>query len=170
MRKKTKQKKAAKKRTPAKKTSVEIFGKKKPAKKVAAKKRKKTSKSPAGSKKSFALSRAEINQIARELEKTKSDISRDISKKKQYDSVKHDIGDPIDTANENLDKEIFFEISSNEISLLTNIEAALRKIDKGIYGICEKCNRPIPKKRLKSIPHVRYCINCQNISEKSAAF
>ena len=41
----------------------------------------------------------------------------------------------------------------------------LRKIDKGIYGTCEYCRKPIGKKRMKALPFARYCINCQHTNE-----
>ncbi len=44
---------------------------------------------------------------------------------------------------------------------LHEIEEALRKLDAGTYGLCEKCGRVIPSERLKAIPHTTYCINCK---------
>jgi len=44
---------------------------------------------------------------------------------------------------------------------LKNISLALEKIEKGIYGICEKCNRKIPQKRLNVCPEARLCMKCQ---------
>jgi RNA polymerase-binding transcription factor DksA len=48
---------------------------------------------------------------------------------------------------------------------LDQIEAALRKIDKGTYGACESCRNAIGKARLEALPFARYCISCQNSSE-----
>jgi RNA polymerase-binding protein DksA len=44
---------------------------------------------------------------------------------------------------------------------LHEIEEALRKLDAGTYGLCEKCGRVIPSERLEAIPHTTYCINCK---------
>lgn len=41
---------------------------------------------------------------------------------------------------------------------LKDIELALKKIAKGIYGICEKTNKPIPHARLELIPEARYVV------------
>jgi len=43
---------------------------------------------------------------------------------------------------------------------LYDIERALKKIEKGKYGICEKCGKPISKKRLKLIPEAKFCLDC----------
>jgi DnaK suppressor protein len=37
------------------------------------------------------------------------------------------------------------------------IDRALKKMDSGIYGICETCGKPIAVNRLKVIPWTRYC-------------
>lgn len=40
------------------------------------------------------------------------------------------------------------------------VDSALRKLDKGGYGVCEACARPLLKTRLLEIPYARYCISC----------
>jgi len=44
---------------------------------------------------------------------------------------------------------------------LRNIDLALKKLEKGKYGICEKCKKIISSKRLIICPEVRFCIDCQ---------
>ncbi|HOW90637.1 MAG TPA: TraR/DksA C4-type zinc finger protein, partial [Elusimicrobiales bacterium] len=68
-----------------------------------------------------------------------------------------------------LDKEILFELSDNERRMLDSIEAALRKMENGTYGVCEHCKRPIDKKRLKALPSARYCMVCQNGAERTGS-
>ena len=43
---------------------------------------------------------------------------------------------------------------------LTEIDAALERVDRGAYGTCEKCGRPIAKGRLEARPTARRCIDC----------
>lgn len=47
-------------------------------------------------------------------------------------------------------------IEHNELQL-TRIEAALRKMDEGNYGICATCGEPISYERLQAIPETAYC-------------
>ena len=49
--------------------------------------------------------------------------------------------------------------------MLGDIEAALRKMEKGTYGLCEHCKNGIEKKRIKALPSARYCITCQSGTE-----
>jgi len=42
-----------------------------------------------------------------------------------------------------------------------DIKAALIRINKGNYGICQKCGKPITQARLRIIPESAYCIDCE---------
>lgn len=43
--------------------------------------------------------------------------------------------------------------------------AALLKIERGTYGICEECRQPIGAKRLDATPWVAFCLGCQTAAE-----
>ena len=44
---------------------------------------------------------------------------------------------------------------------LRDINLALDKIKKGTYGLCEKCEKPIPQTRLAVYPEARTCQKCR---------
>jgi DnaK suppressor protein len=41
---------------------------------------------------------------------------------------------------------------------LDAVEQALTKLDEGTYGLCERCQKPIPPARLEAVPASRFCI------------
>lgn len=47
---------------------------------------------------------------------------------------------------------------------LKDVDHALAKIDRGTYGACERCGRPIAPERLEAIPWARLCIECKQKS------
>ncbi len=47
-----------------------------------------------------------------------------------------------------------------------DVEAALRLIEKGKYGICERCGKEIPTERLEVRPDATLCVQCQVEVEK----
>jgi len=114
-----------------------------------------------------ALTATEIKEIKKHLEALKAEAEARLKDKKNMDMPEAEVGDPIDVAGQSMDKEILFELSGNSHNTIGQIEAALRKIEKGIYGRCELCRQPIPKKRIKALPFARYCVNCQTSSESS---
>ena len=111
------------------------------------------------------LTATELKEIKKHLLKLKEEAAERLKNKKDMDMPEAEVGDPIDDATRSLDKEILFELSGNAHNTIEQIEAALRKMDKGIYGLCEYCRQPIPKKRIKALPFARYCINCQHSTE-----
>lgn len=61
--------------------------------------------------------------------------------------------------------ELFFReqdeaIESSMNGELDQVESALRKIDNGSYGYCERCGTEIKTERLEVLPSAIYCIQC----------
>lgn len=56
-------------------------------------------------------------------------------------------------------------VSQLEVKL-ARVQAALRSIDKGKYGICERCSKEIPTERLEVQPDATLCVTCQVEVEK----
>ncbi len=46
------------------------------------------------------------------------------------------------------------------------VQTALRAIEKGKYGICERCSKEIPTERLEVRPDTMLCVTCQAEVEK----
>lgn len=44
---------------------------------------------------------------------------------------------------------------------LHDIELALSKIEKGTYGVCDRCGDPINPERLEAIPYARLDMKCK---------
>jgi len=43
---------------------------------------------------------------------------------------------------------------------LADVDQAIRSIEAGIYGVCERCGQPISAERLAARPAARTCIGC----------
>ena len=81
--------------------------------------------------------------------------------------MQHSYGpDEGDRANSSLDKELLFTQTTHSRGLLGSIEAALARINDGTFGQCLVCEEEIGAKRLEALPWTRYCISCQESSEK----
>lgn len=82
-----------------------------------------------------------------------------------YDAKFPDFGDKEDenaaevaTFEKNLSLEKTLEVS------LFNVNKALKKIEEGNYGLCEKCDKPIDPKRLEAFPSATSCMDCKKNS------
>ena len=70
-------------------------------------------------------------------------------------------GDMADQASGNNEVHIALKLKQTDAKILQAIEEALKRIDKGTYGICRDCGEPIAPARLNAIPWTRVCISCK---------
>ncbi|MCF7674894.1 MAG: TraR/DksA family transcriptional regulator [Akkermansiaceae bacterium] len=71
-----------------------------------------------------------------------------------------------DAGSDAYDRDFALSVLAKEQDALYEIDQALRRILKGIYGICEISNRKIPQARLEAIPFARLTVECQSQWEK----
>ena len=134
-----------------------------------------TKKKPAKNQKSApkaavsGVKKGELSAIRKMLLAKRTELEQLMRKNQEMEPVSQEVGDEADQAGQSLEKELIFEVSDNERLALDQIEGALRKMDKGTYGLCESCQKPIPKIRLKAVPFSRYCIACQASAERAVA-
>jgi RNA polymerase-binding transcription factor DksA len=65
---------------------------------------------------------------------------------------------PADAGTDSFDRDLVLGLASFEQEGLYEIDAALRRIDDGTYGVCELTGGPIPWKRLEAMPWTRFSI------------
>ncbi len=110
----------------------------------------------------FDVARAKLTEMRRNLIRVTKAETVQLMSKEDKDSGVSDDGDLT---------EIMIR-SSMQASNLTRhqlqlkvVEEALRKLDEGIYGICEDCGESIPTGRLNVMPFALRCVECQENSE-----
>jgi len=70
-----------------------------------------------------------------------------------------------DTATATLGREIDYTLGDNAEQVLSEIDAALTRIEEGTYGICVNCGDEIPPERLEANPWASLCIDCKRKAE-----
>ena len=70
-----------------------------------------------------------------------------------------------DIGSDNYEQEVTLNLIEGENEELRNIDAALNRLSKGEYGVCEACDKKIPKARLNAIPYAQLCIKCKRAKE-----
>lgn len=74
--------------------------------------------------------------------------------------------DVVDKAESSYTKEFLLSLSDAERSQLFLIDNALKRLQRGEFGICQMCQKEIGKKRLEVVPWTPYCIDCQEKAEE----
>jgi RNA polymerase-binding protein DksA len=72
-----------------------------------------------------------------------------------------------DDATSTYDRELDATLEDNEERMLDAIDAALKRIEDGTYGICTNCGEPIGAERLEAVPWTTQCIDCKRKEERT---
>ena len=64
------------------------------------------------------------------------------------------------------DQSLALALLQNEAETIQKIDEAIERIEAGTFGICEACERPIPKARLKALPFAKLCVKCMEKEER----
>lgn len=83
--------------------------------------------------------------------------------------ITHDIKEPLDKdfeeqATQQENDEVLDGLGNAARTEIEMVKQAIARIDKGEYGLCQLCGKPISKERLKAIPYSSMCIKCASQS------
>ena len=103
-----------------------------------------------------ALLQQKINELLSEAGKTVTEMT----------NGKENYPDPNDRASLEADRNFELRIRDRERKLIMKMQEAIKRIDDGIFGICEVCGGQISEKRLIARPVTTLCIDCKTKQEK----
>jgi DnaK suppressor protein len=99
------------------------------------------------------------------LLQTKSDLLNRIKENHRDFHSRDRGGDEMDQAVDNLAEGQYLSTQERLRHQLLEIEIALAKIDRGIYGVCEETEEPIEPERLLAIPWTRLSVEGAELRE-----
>lgn len=102
-----------------------------------------------------------LQTLLAEIQRLKREIAMHAELAQQRESAGNDVGDDgmeIEQVSKNLALKKHLE------RLLAQIEAAVRRIEQGVYGMCERCGTAILPERLEVLPYATTCVNCARIA------
>lgn len=106
------------------------------------------------------------------LRKHHASGAQNISEEVLKRSAKEDSGDLssygqhlADAGSESFERDMAYNLLSNQKEILAEIDAAITRIKNGTYGVCEITGEQIPATRLEAIPFTRYTKEGQEIKE-----
>jgi RNA polymerase-binding transcription factor len=103
------------------------------------------------------------------LRKKRDELARKLNFRLGDVTVDREPDDEGDVASRNFARDLAVVTLERERSELAEVEAALAKIRKGEYGVCEVCQESIREARLQALPWARLCIRCASGTASVAA-
>ncbi|RMG17568.1 MAG: TraR/DksA family transcriptional regulator [Planctomycetota bacterium] len=110
-----------------------------------------------------------LQAMKQELIRKRDDLTRSVTREldDMSNNEAHHLADLADAGGDANDEDRSFRLLEISGAELEQVEAALEKIEKGTYGICESCEKPIGLDRLKALPFATMCISCKRAEESS---
>ena len=125
------------------------------------------------------LTRSELKQFEALLRKRRAILQGDVSKLENdalqtgsqsgSGNLSHVPLHIADLGTDSFEQDMSLGIMESESNELKQIEEALERIKDKSFGLCENCQKAIPKGRLKAIPYARFCVGCKKKEEGSSA-
>jgi len=78
-----------------------------------------------------------------------------------------DPGDDMEIARAQTETELHASLIERSEERLRAIDGAFNRLGTGVYGTCDECGEEIPPQRLKLLPFVLFCVDCQGKLERS---
>ena len=99
-----------------------------------------------------------LEQLRQHSEKARTDQNDGLEFAANDDGVK----DVADMSVQDVNSEIEYRLSERESQMVADIDQALMRIDEGSYGVCARCGKEIPERRLEALPTARFDAACQS--------
>lgn len=124
------------------------------------------------------MNTATIDRLRQSLENRRVEIQRDLDQMAgELEAIGIDQGIEGGTLGNHLaddgsnvmEAERLTTIGDDLRGVLTQINAALQRMENGTFGICQRCGKPINEERLEAFPYVSFCIDCQSWLEREQA-
>ncbi len=69
--------------------------------------------------------------------------------------------DSVDQAAADTDKSFTLQMKNRDRDILWQIDEAIKRLDGGSFGECERCDEPISEGRIEAFPFTTLCIDCK---------
>jgi DnaK suppressor protein len=87
---------------------------------------------------------------------------RDKQREAQELNADDGVKDSLDMSLQDANQELALRLGERESQMVAEIDEALRRIDDGSYGDCQRCGKPIDERRLEAVPTARFDAACQS--------
>ena len=74
-----------------------------------------------------------------------------------------------DRLQQQMNREVAIRNLDRESKLLKEVQGALNRMEDDTFGVCLRCEEPIPEKRLRALPWAAYCVSCQETIDRLRA-
>jgi len=114
------------------------------------------------------MDKKRLDYYRKKLQSRREELMRTIARTEEEGRQADDdqTVDLADKAANSYTKEFLFGMTNTDRTILSMIDAALKRIQSNEYGLCANCQEEMQQKRLEAVPWAKHCINCQEKHEQ----
>lgn len=101
-----------------------------------------------------------LDEQKEHLRKQLADMGADPDQENTVDGLNLDFGFA-DSAQSTAERNKVLAVIERLRENLHDVDLALSKIEKGTFGVCERCGEPMDPERLEALPYARLCMSCK---------
>jgi DnaK suppressor protein len=110
----------------------------------------------------MALRKEKLLNIQRDLQVRRDTLARDLLQATaEFINDDTSYTDAVDQASADTDRTLALQMKNRDRDILWQIDEALRRIEAGTFGECERCGEEIADARMRANPATTLCIDCQ---------
>lgn len=98
--------------------------------------------------------RALINELQARIREVRTDLTKE-----------GQVLDEGENSDVGFQEDLEFAVIQMKAETLNKVDAALRRLDEGIYGRCFECDGEIAERRLRALPFAVRCRDCEEARE-----
>src|SRR6202790_2355647 len=111
------------------------------------------------------MTKTELNKFKEVLETKQAELTQVLRKREGIAIEKSP--DALDEVQGAAERELAIRNLDRESNLLRSVRGALGRIENGSFGVCLYCEEDISSKRLAAVPWAAFCIQCQELADRS---
>jgi len=115
-------------------------------------------------KKNAGLPKADLDKCRKTLRELRADILGDVTSLEAEALQSHgdvSVDHMADHGSDSFEQDQSLSLLESQSESLREIAAAIKRMEEGTYGICERTGKKIGKARLKAIPYARLSLEAQ---------
>lgn len=108
------------------------------------------------------MKKTDLKKFRSLLEAKRDAVMNSTGKKTHWENMENTRhGDFVDQASDDNEVHVNIRLRQTDAKLLRAIDAAINRIDHGVYGVCTICEEEISSARLTAVPWTSVCIGCK---------
>jgi DnaK suppressor protein len=111
------------------------------------------------------MTKSELDKYKDVLENKQAELARVVRNRDGIAIEKSP--DHLDEVQHATERELAIRNLDRDSNLLRSVRGALRRIEDGSFGVCLHCDEDISPKRLAAVPFAPFCIQCQELADRS---